>query len=765
MKLTIVVLLLMLMPLALALGSVSEQINAEGFTGEILQSRGLKEPKVDSINIGFMPGVSEQKKNALIRSNRDKVSGRIPEINVVTVRIPRGQTAERVISRYERHPLVEFAEPNHFSSPADTFPNDPYWPSLWHLRQLGAPQAWDITTGNTNLILAILDTGFDPEHPEFQGKMLPGRNTYADNDDIYSPCCGHGSHVASFAAANTNNNYQTASVCWGCRILPIQIVTPLGGATDSTTSEGIIWAADHGARVASISFTSCLMVQSNTVQAAMQYLYNRNGLTVFATGNQAGYFCDIPDDPKVIIVSATRPDGQWATWSSIGNYVDIAAPGESLRSICPVGSESSSCGGSGTSFSTPQVSATLALMMSANPDLTPAELTEIITQTAVDVGPPGWDNMTGWGRLNTYQAVLTASNAQAVPDTTPPGVSFVYPTNGSDVAGDIIVQIGATDNILVTQVRLFIDGSLVGNDLTSPFEFSLASGDYPNGAHMLTAEANDFAGNIGSASININIVNQVCGDGVVNGNEQCDDGNTNNGDGCSSACTIEAVCGDGITNGNEVCDGNIISCTTNDGHSGMQTCTLQCDGYGICIADEFCGDGIINGNEQCDDGNTNNGDGCSSSCIFEGCILGTDSWQNTPFTPQTEEFIARFNVRPSANGLNSMIGLSKGSQTRESKFAAMIRFRNGVIQVKDRNTYKSDVAGGYAFTGQQTYSFEVNVNMLTDKYSVYVTKDGVRTTLATNYSFIRSQANVDQLNNAGFIAEAFNAQLCGFEVI
>ena len=104
-----------------------------------------------------------------------------------------------------------------------------------------------------------------------------------------------------------------------------------------------------------------------------------------------------------------------------------------------------------------------------------------------------------------------------------------------------------------------------------------------------------------------NFVLSVCGDGVLDAGEACDDGNTTNGDGCSSTCELESVCGNGILEGNEVCDdGNTI-----DGDN----CSSTCD------AENFCGDGVLNTSEACDDGNTTNGDGCSSTCELESLAI------------------------------------------------------------------------------------------------------------------------------------------------
>jgi len=120
-------------------------------------------------------------------------------------------------------------------------------------------------------------------------------------------------------------------------------------------------------------------------------------------------------------------------------------------------------------------------------------------------------------------------------------------------------------------------------------------------------------------------VSEFCGDAVVNGAEVCDDGNGVDGDGCSSICTVEPpgggeellpVCGNLITESGEVCDGNSESCIINS-YTGMRACAIGCESFGVCETQQFCGDSVVNGLEQCDDGNTLNGDGCSSTCAIE----------------------------------------------------------------------------------------------------------------------------------------------------
>ncbi|MBI5150110.1 MAG: DUF4215 domain-containing protein [Candidatus Omnitrophica bacterium] len=111
---------------------------------------------------------------------------------------------------------------------------------------------------------------------------------------------------------------------------------------------------------------------------------------------------------------------------------------------------------------------------------------------------------------------------------------------------------------------------------------------------------------------------EVCGNGTLEGTEQCDDGNAVSGDGCTASCTLEK-CGDTVVQSGlgEICDENTQSCTTSNGYRGTQTCNAQCSAFSACVSTESCGDGTVNGSEQCDDANTRGGDGCSSVCLAE----------------------------------------------------------------------------------------------------------------------------------------------------
>jgi thermitase len=260
---------------------------------------------------------------------------------------------------------VVFAELDHILPLALT-PNDPlYAPSSgrgWHLAKISAPNAWDTTLGSNRVIVAVLDTGVDGTHPDLAPNLVPGWNIYNNNADT-SDVHGHGTAVAGTVAAVLNNGVGVASVAGGCRIMPIRISDPNGYASYTTIANGLIWAADRGARVANVSYRCS---NSSTVATAAQYFQSRNGVVAVAAGNEST-FDATADNPYVLTVSATDSSDSLTSWSNTGNNIDLAAPGSGIYTTLRGGTYGSK---SGTSFSAPVVAGVAALVISVNPNLT-----------------------------------------------------------------------------------------------------------------------------------------------------------------------------------------------------------------------------------------------------------------------------------------------------------------------------------------------------------------------------------------------------------
>jgi thermitase len=425
--------------------------------------------------------------NAL-SSHGGKSLGRLRGMNVHAVSVTEG-SEEQVVAALRSNPHVGFAEVDRLVPPAAVY-NDQYMTSEWHLAKINAPTAWDSSTGR-NVTIAILDTGVDGTHPDLAAQMVPGWNFY-DNNSNTADVVGHGTTVAGAAAAASNNTIGVASVAGGARLMPLRISDTSGNALYSTMAQAITWAADHGARVVNLSYADA--PASSTVISAAQYLRSKGGVMVAAAGNSGTQDNTTPSS-AIMIVSATDHSDLLATFSSYGAYVTISAPGIDILTTA-VGGAYWNCWG--TSLATPIVAGAAALVISARPDFTAAQIDSALTSSATDLGATGRDNFFGYGRVNAAAAVAKAI-ATTSADTTAPTVSIASPTGGT-VAGNVAVTVNASDNVGVTRVDLRVNGVTVASDTASPYQFTWNSTTLPNGSVSLTAVAVDAAGNAGTSA-------------------------------------------------------------------------------------------------------------------------------------------------------------------------------------------------------------------------------------------------------------------------
>lgn len=402
------------------------------------------------------------------------------------------QANERAfLTAFQARAEVEFAELDSLVSPQQTSPNDPLFPS-WFLEKIDAGNAWPTTTGSSNITIAILDTGVDSAHPDLATKIVPGRNIYNNNDDT-SDVYGHGTGVAGVAGAASNNGIGVASVAWGCGIMPVRISDPDGMAAASAIASGLSWAADHGARVANVSYR---VTGSKTITSAAKYFQSKGGVVVAAAGNY-GTQETSPDDPYVVTVGATDSQDVLYYYSNYGGAVDLVAPGNNTTTL--MGGLYGA--GGGTSYASPVVAGVAALVLSANPALTPAQVTDILKQSADDLGAAGWDNTYSSGRVNAAKAVSAAWAMRAGDDAVAPSVSITSPQGGQQLSGQSTsVQVDASDNVRVVKNELYVDGVLVATSTAAPFTIKWNTRKAAAGAHELQCKAYDAAGNVGVSS-------------------------------------------------------------------------------------------------------------------------------------------------------------------------------------------------------------------------------------------------------------------------
>lgn len=418
-------------------------------------------------------------------------------LDLHVVRVP-PVARERVVRALSHNPHISFAEPDALVLPARV-PNDPYFDNAWHLARVDAPGAWDIALGS-NVVVAVLGTGVDASHPDLAGKVLNGYNVVSDNGDT-ADIHGHGTAVAGVVAAVSNNALGVASLAWNAMVLPVRITNREDGrAYYSNIVDGLLWAADHGADVANLSYNR--VAGSAAVQSAAEYFVEHGGVVVVAAGNQGtdpGY----ANSPYLIAVSATNRSDELASWSSYGSYVDLAAPGTRIWTTTRDGGYARWYG---TSFASPIVAGVIAMMESANPLLAPADLERLVEATAVDLGANGYDPHFGYGRVDAAAAVAAAANS-VMTDFQAPQTSITAPASGATVSGPVRVDVVASDNRGVEQVTLWVNAAWFAVDDAPPWGFSWDSTGSADGETTLEIAARDAAGNIGRDQVVVTVNN------------------------------------------------------------------------------------------------------------------------------------------------------------------------------------------------------------------------------------------------------------------
>ena len=366
--------------------------------------------------------------------------------------VPPGKVP-KIIASLLKSPNVAHAEPNYIAR-AYFVPDDPYWDHQSYLSNIQAPQAWDVVTGTSDVVIAMVDTGVDSAHPDLAAKIWrnsgevgqdgsgedrrtngldddgngyvddwTGWNTVAGNGQVQDDH-GHGTHVAGVAAADTNNGQGIAGVAWNARIMPVKALDHTGFGTYAQVAEGIVYAADHGARIINLSFGS--PAPSALLEAAVNYAHVRGATIVAAAGNSGTSVPNYPAAyPNVIGVGATNADDQLSTFSSTGEAIDLVAPGVDVYATYPGGYESFV----GTSSSAAHVSGVAALLASLPQFDTPAKIWDALFSTALDLGDPGRDPDYGFGLVQAYDALNSVPVGPVTPTPTPTLTATPTPTS------------------------------------------------------------------------------------------------------------------------------------------------------------------------------------------------------------------------------------------------------------------------------------------------------------------------------------------------
>ncbi len=370
----------------------------------------------------------------------------VPETDEYLIEVPEGETESSVAQSLNAVGGFEYVEPDWMVYPVDC-PDDPQFAQQWqHLPdRIQSCDAWDIETGDPNIVVAICDTGIRLTHEDLQLHRREGFHVptelWESAGGPVEDINGHGTQCTGFAAGNGDNGIGIAGVGWnlGHRMMRVTD-SPTGGALISNLTLAARTAADAGDRVVSVSYSG---VTGSTIDTAGAYVRSQGSLLVWAAGNESNNLTGSRDD-NVIVVGATTITENLATFSNYGSFVDLTAPGVGVRTTSN-NSDSAYINVDGTSFACPLVAGLCGLIWSFNPTLTPDEVEGILRASCEDLGASGIDDVFGYGRINSFRAL----------QMTPPNLVQVSYPNGLPTELDPMG--GDTLDVVVTPVSSSAD--------------------------------------------------------------------------------------------------------------------------------------------------------------------------------------------------------------------------------------------------------------------------------------------------------------------
>jgi len=447
---------------------------------------------------------------------------RLPR-GLLRIRLDGSSTVAEAEALLERRPDVRYAGPNRrfrlFATPADT-----YFPELWGLRQISAPEAWDLTTGSDSVTVAVVDSGVDYTHPDLGPDNIWANAAETANlvdddgnglvDDVRGwdflsgdnaplDVDGHGTHVAGTIGARGNNSLGVTGVNWRVKVLPLRAGDETNGLAESAIVSSFAYACAKGAKVINGSFGGD--VYSPTIHDAIAAC--PGALFVFAAGNGgedglgdnndlAGSYPCNDQSPNVLCVAATGRGDTLSSFSNFGpNTVDLAAPGEGILSTVP---GSAYAFYDGTSMAAPHVSGVAALVWAQRPALRVDEVRRSIV-LGVDPKPQLARLVGSGGRLNAFRALT-----QDVQPPTGLAAASSTPTSGawSNVPAVSASWAGAVDASGIDGYSYVVSpvATLVPDEVKEVEEtITSVNLNVPDGVHWFHVRARDGAGNWGDA--------------------------------------------------------------------------------------------------------------------------------------------------------------------------------------------------------------------------------------------------------------------------
>ena len=306
--------------------------------------------------VKFKSGVNDMQKGTAHRMVGAQVIKKVKLEGIEKIKLPDDVSVDEAVRLYKEHPDVEYAEPNYLVRAA-AIPDDSRFYTQWSLQNTGqmvngvvgttdadidAPEAWELTKGTPSIIVAVIDSGADKNHPDLADNLLTGYD-FVDDDNEPADLNGHGTHIAGIIGAVSNNAQGITGIAWNLRIMPLRALDQNGEGTIADVIEAISFAAENNVKIVNMSFSGPDYSQAlyNSMKACPDILF------VAAAGNDGvsaiGGNSDVTplypasfDLPNIISVAATDQNDNLANFSNYGiTAVDIAAPGTNIISTIP----------------------------------------------------------------------------------------------------------------------------------------------------------------------------------------------------------------------------------------------------------------------------------------------------------------------------------------------------------------------------------------------------------------------------------------------
>lgn len=471
--------------------------------------------------IGVPPHLDAQRLAALAARHGGTVAHWLPRLGLVLVSVP-ARSAMAATSALAAEPLVDFVTPHEPIVRAAGTPLDPYWPQQWGPARVAGPAAWDLAGGDPSVTVAVVDSGVHQSHYDLAANTwynpgesgvdpLTGRRTCAaaaatngsdDDGNGYVDDCrgydfvardtdpmdeyGHGTAVAGIAAADTDNPATDGSGAYEgiagmarrASLMAVRVLNAQGSGYAYDVAAGIDYAVANGARVINLSLTFPPGYGPDSwavapVRLAVEAAQAADVLVVAASGNENQPTVDCPACfAGVLAVGASTTTDERVWFSNYAERLDLVAPGVGIFStLLHPGNDGYGLynnNGSGTSFAAPHVAGVAAMVRALRPDLRQATVYELVRRTADDVGQPGFDIWTGWGRLNAYRAVTEALPGLTLALTA--NVSSLLVGTGTDLHLQILAPDGTPAGLgarvalssslgVVTPTKVTVDGT------------------------------------------------------------------------------------------------------------------------------------------------------------------------------------------------------------------------------------------------------------------------------------------------------------------